>query len=314
MAWPPSLLVMIVNSRFAKGLLAAMLVTELAMLAGFAKVKPSAESEAQLLRRPSCFTTLQNPNSRDIANWRDLIDYVPPDTSKAKDVIKFLWLDKDGQGQYINLDYYALTFKKHPTKSLEVFFLEMRQNFAFFTAGPAKKYAFRAYQSSNAENDSLRLDNEKRWRSIDHKGALMSFRLNDPFINFVNIPAEHAPVITGVQKYGDVQSTCVSSTDFIFSTVQSEESGLHPVAGNRGFGIKDNGNGTWTFYSKAADRLSNYQMNKVMRTVTFEQGKKFWSFFYSNMKDYLNNQGLSVIGELVENTTPLTDWSTARKN
>src|SRR5262245_12160105 len=39
----------------------------------------------------------------------------------------------------------------------------------------------------------------------------------------------------------------------------------HPVSGNRGFGIKDNGDDTWTFYSKAVDRETPFWKNTTLK-------------------------------------------------
>jgi hypothetical protein len=71
----------------------------------------------------------------------------------------------------------------------------------------------------------------------------------------------------------------------------SSKGGKHPVSGNRGFGIKDNSDDTWTFYSKAVDRETPFWKNTFARKAgkdVFCLVHGFWRLFYGGMKDYLN--------------------------
>lgn len=114
-----------------------------------------------------------------------------------------------------------------------------------------------------------------------------------------------------VVEQGDVLVTCSSSRDFIFSTVKTKEDGWHPVNGNRGFGIKDNGNGTWTFYTMGVDRTSSSFSVSMAESFLapiiphipseikpeermFYLGDKFWIKFFGAIEDDLNHQGMTV--------------------
>jgi hypothetical protein len=118
---------------------------------------------------------------------------------------------------------------------------------------------------------------------------LMSFELDTQYPNPQTWVALGKNVLQFVHPRGDVQVTCHSDTDFIFSTVETEKGWTHPVAGNRGFGIQDMNDGTWMFYSKAVDRASDSVFNKKVfgGKGVFCYGHLFWLQFYSNMKDYL---------------------------
>ncbi len=48
------------------------------------------------------------------------------------------------------------------------------------------------------------------------------------------------------------------------------------------------------FYSKAVDRESKSVFNKAPGKGVFCYGHLFWLDFYKNMKDYLNQQGMTV--------------------
>jgi hypothetical protein len=233
-----------------------------------------------------------------------LVNHHP--TEKAPHVKNFLYAS-GGSGSKINLDFYWVTFRKHQSQSMEAVFKDLRLNFKRFAQGSDKRNDFIPYESSVTANDSDRVRNEQLWSSNDPKSALMSFVLfQTPPMN----PAAMAPVtglgqpiasfgINGPQvqvvlEQGDVQATCASPTDFIFSVVETDANGMHPVAGNRGFGIKDNGNGTWTFYSKAADRDSGYFMNNFAPANVFALGEAFWDFFFHNMMDYVDSKGMNA--------------------
>jgi hypothetical protein len=122
---------------------------------------------------------------------------------------------------------------------------------------------------------------------------LMSFKLDttQPKTILATVVARY---VKFVEPWGDVQATCASDTDFIFSTVESVRGWTHPVAGNRGFGIRVAGGGNWMFYSKAVDRESKSVFNKAPGKGVFCYGRLFWLDFYKNIKDYLNQQGMTV--------------------
>lgn len=259
-----------------------------------------------------CFSYLQNPASKDRANWDDLVNRNVDEASgvvPAKHVTRILKL-RDGIGEKFNLDYFALTFSAPPGKTVPEFFLEMRQAFPLF-AGETGKYAFHPYGFKALDpKDPDRIENGKKWAQVDHDGALMTFLLFGLTISITPLSGPEEKKFG--RRYGDVQSICSSPTDFIFATVETETA-LHPVSGIRGFGLKDNGDGTWTFYSKAADRRSDVWSNKPIASTgfgfdVFYQGRLFWDKFYSNMKEHLESKGLKVANSVFANCN-LAEWN-----
>jgi hypothetical protein len=266
----------------------------------------------QLTANQLCFSALQNPASKDRANWDDLVNPkadVPWRVVPAKHVKRILKL-QDGIGDKFNLDYFALTFSAPPGKTVPQFFLEMRQEFPVF-AGATGANVFRPYGFKVLDpNDPDRIENGKKWAQVDHTGALMTFLLLG--VSISKTPFSGPEENTVKQQYGDVQSICSSPTDFIFATVESDTD-THPVSGIRGFGLKDNGDGTWTFYSKAADRRSDIWMNKpIVRTGfgpdVFYKGRQFWDKFYAKMKEHLESKGLKVPNSVLANCN-LAEWN-----
>lgn len=259
-----------------------------------------------------CFSPLQNPASKDRANWDDLVNRNVDEASgvlPAKHVERILKL-RDGIGDKFNLDYFALTFSAPPGKTVPEFFLEMRLAFPLF-AGATGEEIFRPYTFKVLDpQDPDRIKNGKKWSQVDHTGALMTFVLVGLLSVSVTPISGNEVRTIGVQT-GDVQSICSSPSDFIFATVETD-TGTHPVSGIRGFGLKDNGDGTWTFYSKAADRRSDYWVNKPIVSKVFPdvfyEGRLFWDDFYRKMKIYLESKGLKVANNVFANCN-LAEWN-----
>jgi hypothetical protein len=250
-----------------------------------------------------CFQPLADPNSTDPANWRDLINFVPPASLVRPKEIERILVIADARGDRINLDYYSVTFQKHPSKSLQEYFRDLRQAFDTFAQAGSGVDRFGPYQIKTAETDPVRKRNADLWQSASPTGALMTFVLESIGIGrFRNRPYF-------VLKHGDVFVGCSSPTDFIFSTVKSnaEPQGetYHPVSGNRGFGLKDNGDSTWTFYSKGADRetageIGGFVFSNVLALGRFPDeaafgfGELFWQKFYPELITFLKRQGVTV--------------------
>jgi hypothetical protein len=262
--------------------------------------------------RAACFQRLTMPDSHNTGEWRDLVDFAPS-INPPQGATQFQRI-ADGRLDKINLDFYSVTFSK-PSGTIEDFFVDVRKRFGLFARGENKENDFIPYRGA-AGPDSLQTRYDALWKSSDPKGALMTFVLAT--LNSLAF-AGTTQGLHVVGKNGDVVATCSSPTDFIFSTVTSERNSQHPVNGNRGFGIADNGDGTWTFYTKGADRETSgstfdprhptqpmFSANFFARLqarpaigpeaddTIFQFGNRFWVGFFSALEDYLNRIGLRV--------------------
>ncbi|HXM51418.1 MAG TPA: papain-like cysteine protease family protein [Pyrinomonadaceae bacterium] len=269
-----------------------------------------------------CFLPLSNGASNSPSDWADMVTRKPIVNDPA---VKSVLTIDSGRGDKINLDFYSVTFRKDSTKALATVFREIRQHFSSFahrgatTSEDAMETYFKPYQASAAPDDAVRQRNKALWDSNDPRGAVMSFTLATytPALALKNTLRGFRIVL----EQGDVVATCATDTDFVFSTVNTINGGYHPVSGNRGFGIKDNGNGTWTFYSKGADRetrvssllkgfdsyFGNTQLKRGARNppiegsmtspnddAVFQAGDLFWREFFPNLMEYLDQQGMKV--------------------
>jgi len=262
----------------------------------------------------ACFSPLANPKSSDPNDWQDLLNFSPTTTNPEVMEIQRL---SSGSSDNVNLDYYSYTFRRHPSKTIQEVFLSMRKKFPIYAKGgrvDSGQY-FLPYRKS-AGPDEIQKTNEKVWLSSNPNGALMSFVLAtlQPVLTLHATLGTLKPVL----EQGDVLVTCASDLDFIFTTVRTIKDDWHPVSGNRGFGLRDNGNGTWTFFTKATDRAAPYigvTLDKaVVRAFNlanpfsknapdaddhiFQLGHEFWLRFFETMIDDLGKQNM----ELIEST------------
>jgi len=240
-----------------------------------------------------CFQPLPlaDLSSRDTNYFKDLAEWKSP-IPKAKEVKRFLPPDS-GVGDIVNIDFYYVIFKKPSTKTLEETFKDVRFHFGDFARGSTGDYDFQPYGTTLDLSDYAK-ENKKKWETNDPTGVLMTFKLDTQYPNPKTFIQKSVKLIMVVNPWGSVQMTCATGTDFIFSTVDIQDGWTHPVAGNRGFGLLDAGNGNWMFYSKAVDRQSDSPFNRLGSKSVFCYGHLFWLNFYSNMQDYLNKSGMPV--------------------
>lgn len=309
-------------ARRGAGVIAALVLTACTTAptdrSGQGEVRADGVVDAFSARGALCFTYLEDPQSRDRKNWDDLLDDRTDNVPLAKHVVRFL-LKKDGVGEDVNMDYYALTFDAPPKVTVEKFFAQMRKDFHVFAAWDGGYNVFRAYGPKvRSPNDLAREENEKKWAEADHKGALMTFLLAGLGLSLSPTTGLGSQFLM-FKQYGDVQSICSSATDFIFSTVQTDTD-THPVSGLRGFGLKeDSSKKTWTFYSKAVDRRTKIGFAGTANRAylagapapdVYVEGRKFWSGFYTKMAEYLKEKKIKVKASVSENCN-LAKWEGA---
>jgi len=216
------------------------------------------------------------------------------DKARVHGVEKFLKIEPLFGETDVNIDFYYVKFSRPQSGTLESLFKDLRLHYNQFAEGSAKDYGFDAYGDTREEGDPVRKKNAELWAKDIPLGALMSFNLDTLWPQTFK---------KGDFSYrfaradGDLQVTCATKTDFVFSTVESKRGGAHPVSGNRGFGIKDNSDNTWSFYSKAVDRATKTYLKPLVGSWlknTFCLGHKFWLQFYDEMKKYLRGRGINV--------------------
>lgn len=123
-------------------------------------------------------------------------------------------------------------------------------------------------------------DDEDKWISNDPLNSVMVFDIggdvNNPFVNF-----EDAAVI----------ATSKTPSSWIFTTISSPDDAEHPVSGNRMFGMTDNGDGTFTFFTKGADVLTGPLDESLGDPKAFTEADKLWESFRTKLVEFIENNG-----------------------
>jgi len=160
----------------------------------------------------------------------------------------------------INTDYFAVTIDAQGQTAAQLL-PEYRQNFMHWISDGGSGQSIAPYSAADAA----------MWNSGNFKHAVMSFVL-------ASLP------VVGIQaETGAVVATCVSATDWVFSTVTTPKDGVHPVSGNRSFGVLDNHDGTLTLFTKGTDRVVDVFPYNAAGPTAFAQAEAFWRHFMGNV-------------------------------
>lgn len=154
------------------------------------------------------------------------------------------------------------------------------------------------------------------WQSPNPLGAIMRF----------DIPVSLFGFLPGSQD-GSVVCSKSQPLQWIFSTIKSHIDWNHPVSGNREFGISQNQDGTYTFYTRGVDRVAE-PLDVLMGSLplnqdAFEGADLLWTKFIQNLSNFINspsNGGASAwetpiisrpdwkkVKDVLEGRRPITD-------
>src|ERR1051325_1288829 len=207
-------------------------------------------------------------NPREFDEWANLINF-RPSTKVQEDFIGrgpgYLFHNLEGASDpNLNLDLYTLKISTFPTLdgnphhrlTPREFAKEVRNRFvtlfnssliklleislvdpAFFGSAPTL-IAVSWKRFSEVELKGETTADQKKWESDEPVGAVMRFLFG-----------EKASVIVSDFTFNDTPPF-----SWTFSTVRTPDSGRHPVSGCRQFGIRQNSDQSYSFFTKAAER------------------------------------------------------------
>ncbi|WP_447641689.1 MULTISPECIES: hypothetical protein [Chitinophagaceae] len=84
----------------------------------------------------------------------------------------------------------------------------------------------------------------------------------------------------------------------------------YPVSGNREFGFNTNPDGSYTFYTRGVDRLTDFSGDVFQKLfqLPFNSADALWNSFQNKIKDFVNSHGgCASIGSFQNNTSPTKD-------
>ncbi|TNB89695.1 hypothetical protein [Paracoccus marcusii] len=215
-------------------------------------------------------------------SFRNLEEFKPRPTL-PQGVTKIQDLAEHGQGE-LNIDQYSIKIDS-AGQSAQEFMAELRMSLNEVVYDGS-------YYGGLHPADTISAD---KWASENPLGAVMLFdlaKLSGWETTLPGLGRMRLPDLS-LERAG-VMVTCWSDTSFIFTPVTMGSKlapnvpGLHPVAGHRGFGIKDNEDGSLTIFVQAADRVTNEGIFSTMRLGTqeiiFHFGAQVWEGMLASLE------------------------------
>ncbi|RIJ33449.1 hypothetical protein [Pontibacter oryzae] len=137
------------------------------------------------------------------------------------------------------------------------------------------------------------VDDTGLWYSSNPTGAVVS----------IAIPGNSGSVIT----------SSYSPNSWTFSTIRDPFNGNHPVSGNREFSYVANADGSYTFYTRGVDRLTDMWGTLAQNTtgIPFNKADALWTSFQTKIESYVNhNSGSARVGETYKERP---DWAKVKE-
>ena len=181
---------------------------------------------------------------------------------------------EDAYGAVVNLDYYAVQLSLPASMGsaarraqARALFETIRVQFARFLGDTE------FWPSHNSAGDDFWGMEWARWRG----GVLGTYAEFDLPIPFVPDPADRLGVLATAYETGP------PVWRWRFTTVSSPpgRAGSHPVSGTREFGIREQVDGTYVFYTRGIDRLSDRFQESV--DLAFDGGHDLWQLVQSEV-------------------------------
>ena len=207
----------------------------------------------------------------DLRAWADLLSFRPPlpvqRTLRGRSAFRW-WVHRIEEAwANVNLDFYPVTVTSLPTTAFNADDLlrHVRLNFDpdFVDTNVAE---FEPYDA--AVDGPI-------WLSSAPVGAVIHIDLMAGGINV------------------DDGSVLVAEADgrhWRFSTVWTTQDLGHPVSGNREFGYVVNPNGSWTFYTRGADRTTS-ALDAASASAVYSGADALWQSFQQKLVTYVNSNG-----------------------
>ncbi len=229
---------------------------------------------------------LINIDCDQIQYWQALVQHVaPPDVQNKINNLPSGWMNDfeiqpidDATGTVLNLDYFSVKVDQLPINQATnaeflpwEFLTFIRQNINDFVEGST----FEPY----CEFGSMCATETALWNSNNPGGNIV----------YINIAQDDGVVVVSEH----------SAAHWNFMTMNAPVAGNHPVSGTRQFGYEQNADGSYTFYTRGADRIASIGTQRAAYWLTtgpsiFSGPDQLWSSFQQKISQYVNNFGGSA--------------------
>lgn len=225
-------------------------------------------------------------DSRFIADWKTFATGGPSTATPSNPTVVQSIDDAHGP---VNLDYYPVHIAKLPTVDGHqltpqefVSYVRVHLN-DFVNQGNA---GFEPYSPA----DAISLQSNNPVGAVVHIDMRMGGKWLNPDDGSV-VVSESAP------------------DHWTFSTIWTPDDQAHPVSGNREFGLRQDADGGWTFYTRGADRTTGYLDSAISSTV-FSSAHELWTGLATNLATWVNQGGgVAQVGPI---TSERWDWDAVK--
>jgi len=181
----------------------------------------------------------------------------------------------DAHSTVVNMDYFPITINQLPVV-----------NGQRLTASQFKEYIRK--NINNFVNTVYSKFEPYRWHGINDESLWNSANPLNTMIGIDIAGPDNGTVI--VSKHNDMGWT--------FTTVYDPKYGIHPVSGNRDFGYVQNSDGSYTFYTRGVDRLTDPVVNSIqyLSGLPFSSADALWTSFQNKIANFVNEyQGQATV-------------------
>ncbi len=230
------------------------------------------------------------------SGWEDLIEFKPPKSIYDKFAAEnkrltpsipnvpgqgspwvptwYVHEIENARGSKINLDKYSVTITELPTvnddqMTIDELFNHIRVYLDHFNSDEIADF-FDYPDEEFAESEN--------WETNDYVGVIKVFRAHLNAVMFDDLA-----VVASEQ----------TENTWIFSTIHSPATENHAVSGNRQFGFTDNGDGTYTIFTRGAD-VATGVIDVLAGEAIFAGGEELWNNFLDNIIEFVNQNSGSA--------------------
>ena len=142
---------------------------------------------------------------------------------------------------------------------------------------------------------------------------------------FENLAIKRLPngeFITKLFKYNITPEEKHNNSTWIFTTIEvpygsQGYDGEHPVSGNREFGIFQNPDGSYTFYARGVDRITDFFDSSWAENITsnpFENPDLLWGSLTEKVSNYVQNNGGNAVTPIsIDNKKWRPNWNKVKQ-
>lgn len=248
--------------------------------------------------------------------WQDVVQHQVPqsvknklqnlnDTHPNRNYVFAIQNIENAKGSLVNNDYFAVTFDHLPNKPAP------HQNQQFT---PQELLQYVRKNINDFIDTSLSEFSPSTFTGID-EGAI--WYSNNPMNAIVHIEItgnDGSVIVSGHQSNSNDSHWIFSTIQTPFVIVTPGADGLHPVSGNRKFGLKVNSNGSYTIYTRGVDRVQDrMDIAIVGQQFMFNKADQLWQSFQEGLRSFIQNN--NTYANTVIKETPIKwrpNWTKVR--